>query len=126
MFLSCRERTNLKKHLIKVHNRPEEEASTARMRQGLNLKRKRLPDDERLSRPREYPARICPIMTCQKPEIRLENHLKDFHKLNGEMYKRKLKEAKLYVPEDKQPAKMKKSETVVAATSKSLHQDEER
>ena len=94
MYFSAR--TQLKKHLIKVHKWSEEKASAARLKYGLNIERTRLSENERKSKIRTYKKKICPMISCQKVVRRMENHLKDVHQLSGTMYKKKLSEAILF------------------------------
>lgn len=68
-------------------------AKNARSHFNLNLQRKRLPPELRRSKIRVYRKRICSFVYCQSVVVRMENHLKDFHKLSGPVYKNWLKAA---------------------------------
>ena len=87
--------SHLKEHLVTVHRWSSVNASSSRFNFGLNVERRILPDDERKVKRRVYRKRICPFIHCGKVIVRMENHLTGpSHKLTGDLYHKKLKDAK--------------------------------
>ena len=84
------ERTNLKIHLIKIHGVDEINAKGVKSQLGMFKKRKKKPDAERKRKPRNYKRRNCPIPSCFKIHVRLENHLRETHKIKSEKLRKKL------------------------------------
>ena len=72
---------DLGKHLQNVHKWSSENASSARQNFGLRKPMRRLPDGQRKSKKRYYKRRVCPDMSCGKVVVRLENHLRQYHKI---------------------------------------------
>ena len=89
----------MKKHLMAVHNVPENFAAAARVNVKRNMARKKMSPELRSTKQRTYEIKRCLFDHCQKNVKRIHNHLKTFHHFSGEEYKRKLKEA-VVAPED--------------------------
>ena len=86
---------NLKRQLIDVHNWDDTKASAAKSVFGLYRARKQKGTP---LRKRQYPRRYCPIGGCQKVCKRMENHLKNVHKIpNGAYYRTLSKNSKRFV-----------------------------
>nr|XP_047124634.1 uncharacterized protein LOC124807122 isoform X2 [Hydra vulgaris]XP_047126611.1 uncharacterized protein LOC124807913 isoform X2 [Hydra vulgaris] len=72
----------LKRHLkSRKHNWDNIKASNARLDFGLNLKRKVLSPSKRRSKVQKYHKKTCPISFCLKEVRRLDNHLRQYHKV---------------------------------------------
>ena len=96
IFLVSRSVSNLKIHLMsRKHGWSKEKAESARINFGLNLTRKRLPNEKRKTKPQKFSKRICPLGHCHKEVRRLDNHLRQFHKLPGQKIRRKVQEAEI-------------------------------
>lgn len=71
-----------------VHGWDEKEARNARVKFHLNKKREKKTS-------RFYKKYKCPLVTCEGRVFqRIHNHLKQFHHLEGERYKKALEKAK--------------------------------
>ena len=66
-----------------IHKFSEFKAASATVNLNLNEKRKRLQNETRSSKPRQYARKICPYLYCQIRVVRMENHLKVVHKLSA-------------------------------------------
>lgn len=91
------EKTNLKTHCMRVHEMSEENAKALRSNIGLShVDRKVKNVNERKGKLRFYARRLCPVTGCSKTPVRMENHLKDTHKIKDiKIYRRYLKEAEV-------------------------------
>ena len=73
---------NLKVHLMsKKHRWTKAKAESARMNFNLNLEKKKLAESCRKSKSRSYECRICPLDHCNREVLRLDNHLRQHHKV---------------------------------------------
>lgn len=77
-----------------------ENARAAMSQHNLKKIRTRLPDNKRKSKARTYQKRVCPYAGCLKHVVRLENHLKDTHKVKNLSEYRKLLRDAVYVNEN--------------------------
>lgn len=75
----------------------EENAKALRSNIGLShVDRKVKNVNERKGKLRFYARRLCPVTGCSKTPVRMENHLKDTHKIKDiKIYRRYLKEAEV-------------------------------
>eukprot|EP00112_Aurelia_sp_Birch-Aquarium-sp1_P015564 Seg3463.1 transcript_id=Seg3463.1/GoldUCD/mRNA.D3Y31 product="hypothetical protein" protein_id=Seg3463.1/GoldUCD/D3Y31 len=73
---------DLIRHLIQVHKWDEHDARAARGMFGLRKLRALKPGKVR----KNYTAKTCPIITCGKVVLRLQNHLRQTHKLKDVRY----------------------------------------
>ncbi|XP_065674717.1 uncharacterized protein LOC136091282 [Hydra vulgaris] len=81
---------NLKRHMMSVHKLDEAQAKAARVNFGLNITKKSVSESYKK---RKYVRRQCPMFSCALAPKRLENHLKQYHKLDKERVKRYLLKA---------------------------------
>jgi len=78
-----------------VHKVPEDNAAALKSQYNHRKRRAQLPDDVRKSKKRCYKKRFCPVIGCSKIVVRIENHLKNAHKIKDEkLYKKYLEESK--------------------------------
>ena len=77
------------------HKLPEDQAKAAKVTYGLLKPRKLKSADERKSKPRNYDdkRKHCPIAYCNKSLLRIDNHLRQFHRLKGDMFEKWMKQA---------------------------------
>ncbi|XP_065679754.1 uncharacterized protein LOC124809067 [Hydra vulgaris] len=81
---------NLKRHMMSVHELDKAQAKAARVNFGLNITKKSVSESYKK---RKYVRRQCPMFSCALAPKRLENHLKQYHKLDKERVKRYLLKA---------------------------------
>ena len=80
--------------MSKKHGWSKEDASAARTNYNLNVDRNSLANEEpRKCKPRKYRRKICPVVFCSVQPKRLDNHLRQFHKLNPKKVKLYMKKA---------------------------------
>ena len=73
---------HLAPHLEAVHNMDRSISKSYRQKHKLNKTRAPLPQELRKSKLRVYKPRICPMAICNEKVIkRLDNHLRQYHKL---------------------------------------------
>ena len=80
---------------MKVHKLSAENAKALRSQTGqTHVNRKIKPEKQRKTKRRVYPRRTCNVTGCSKTPRRLENHLKDTHKITDQkLYRKLLKQA---------------------------------
>ena len=79
--------------MIQIHKWKNEKAGNAREAFGLRKKKCCKDESQRRCKKRIYKRRICPYDLCGKVVVRLENHLKAYHTLEGNTYREYLKKA---------------------------------
>ena len=76
---------------MRVHKLSAENAKALRCQTGqMHSNRKIKGEKERKTKRRVYPRRTCNVTGCSKTPRRLENHLKDTHKITDQVIYRKL------------------------------------
>ena len=87
---------NLPRHLMTKQKMNEVDAKVYRSNMGLNKQRTLKPEADRKCKARAYTPLPCPMQICnQKRELRLDNHLRQFHRLETESVRSKMQEARL-------------------------------
>ena len=71
---------DLNRHLQTVHQWHEIDAKAAKGKYGL----RKLKDLETGRKRKNYTRKVCPIMTCQHTVVRLNNHLRQVHKIKDQ------------------------------------------
>ena len=85
------ERTNLKSHLMNIHRVPAEKALAFINIYGQRKVRERKSRDQRKAKARTYQRKYCPIGECPRPsQARLDNHLRQFHKIPDAIQRKNL------------------------------------
>ena len=74
-----------------------ENAAAVVSQHNLKKTRARLPDKKRKTKARFYQKRVCPYDGCLKHVVRMENHLKDTHKVKNLKEYRELLRKAVYV-----------------------------
>ena len=98
------ERANLKDHAMRVHKLTEENAKALRSQSGQMHQGRKILSGERKTKRRNYPLKLCPVTGCSKSIRRMENHLKDTHKIkDNKLYKELLHNATVLEEFDSEP-----------------------
>lgn len=81
-----------------VHGLTEENARALRTQTAqMNYEGKIKPECKRKGKQRHYRKRVCPVTGCAKVVVRLENHLRQTHRVDDQkIYKRLLREASYF------------------------------
>ena len=78
-----------------VHKLSEENALALKSQYGLYRKRKIIPDSLRKTKKRKYPKCQCPVTGCSKVVARIENHLRQTHKVKcNKLFKKLMHDSK--------------------------------
>ena len=73
---------NLKIHLMsKKHGWTKQKAESARLNFNLNMDKTKISESSRKSKLRCYNRHICPLDHCNREVLRLDNHLRQYHKV---------------------------------------------
>uniref|UniRef100_A0A7M5V265 Uncharacterized protein n=2 Tax=Clytia hemisphaerica TaxID=252671 RepID=A0A7M5V265_9CNID len=91
-----KEQTNLKSHAMRKHGLTEENALAMKSQYNLYNERIIKSDDDRKSKRRIHQRRTCPVLGCSKTPKRLNNHLRQTHKIKKkELFDRLMKKSEL-------------------------------
>ena len=86
---------------MRVHSLAEDNALALKSQYGLYKKKAILSDDVRKGKKRNYQKRYCPVVGCSKVVKRIQNHLKQTHKIKGQkIYIKLLNESKKSIIKD--------------------------
>ena len=100
---------------MRVHSLAEDNALALKSQYGLYKKKAILSDDVRKGKKRNYQKRYCPVVGCSKVVKRIQNHLKQTHKIKGQkIYIKLLNESKKSIIKDMPEEEEEEEETEVS------------